>query len=346
MLRTILILCAFAIGLGACQKTVPEYRATVYVFGTLVEIILRDVEEDEAKKMVASLQEDFQRLHKDWHAWKPGELSRLNATFAQGGTQKVSDLLLPAIIKAKEFEEMSDGYFNPAIGNIIAAWGFHSDELPKGSMPPLDKIKDMAAAHPSMKDVVIEGHMVHSTNPMVSLDFGGFGKGLALDMAEEKLKKMGVKHAVLNAGGDINTVGDHGDRPWVMAIRHPFVKWDVITSVELAPDEELYTSGNYERFREHDGIQYSHIINPATGMPVNHIVSASVIDTNGALADAAATALTVAGADDWHRIAKRMGLKYVLLIDEKGTFYANPAMKDRLKIPEGLNPTFVVSAPL
>lgn len=259
---------------------------------------------------------------------------------------EVSDLVLLGLEKAKEFEKISDGYFNPAIGEMIAAWGFHQDELPKGLKPPLDKIKALAAKHPSMKDVVIRDHLVYATNPTVSFDFGGFGKGLALDLAEEKLKEMGVEHAVLNAGGDINTLGDHGDRPWVMAIRHPFVKWDVIASVELKPDEELYTSGNYERFLEHEGLQYSHILTPKTGMPVDHIVSASVIHDNGALADAAATALSVAGPDDWYRIAKKMGLKYVLLIDENGTFYTNPAMKVRVRISDKVTPKFVVSDPL
>jgi FAD:protein FMN transferase len=340
--KTISFLFVF-IFLSACQRVVPEYRATVYVFGTLVEIILRDVDDAKAKKIVASLQEDFQVLHKEWHAWRPGELDRLNKSFAKGESQRVSELLLPAIEKAKLFEELSDGYFNPAIGRILSAWGFQSDVMPKGKIPPLDEIRALAALKPSMKDVIIDGNLVSSKNPAVSLDFGGFGKGYALDLAEEKLQKLGVHNAVLNAGGDINTMGTHGDRPWIMAIRHPFVKWDVIASVELEPGEELYTSGNYERFIEHDGIHYAHILTPETGMPVNHIVSASVIHDNGALADAAATALTVAGPKDWYRIAKKMGVKYVLLIDEKGVFYVNPAMKNRLILPENITPTFVIS---
>ncbi|NVK18809.1 MAG: FAD:protein FMN transferase [Methylocystaceae bacterium] len=344
MLRTLLILCLLCF--TACEQKIPEYKSTLYVFGTLVEVTLRDVEEEKAKSILSELQQDFQKLHKVWHAWKPGELSRLNEEIRKGEAIEVSDLVVLGLKKAKHFEKISDGYFNPAIGQMIAAWGFHQDELPKGLKPPLDKIKALAAQKPSMNDVEIKDHLVSSTNPTVSFDFGGFGKGLALDLAEEKLKEMGVEHAVLNAGGDINTLGDHGDRPWVMAIRHPFVKWDVIASVELQPDEELYTSGNYERFLEHEGLQYSHILTPSTGMPVNHIVSASVIHENGALADAAATALSVAGPKDWYRIAKKMGLKYVLLIDENGTFYTNPAMKERVRISEKIKPQFVVSDPL
>ncbi len=342
------VICSLVLiaGLSACQDDVPEYRSTIYVFGTLVEVILRDVEETKAKQIMAVLQEDFQRLHKDWNAWKPGELSNLNKAISTGNSLEVSETLLPALYQAKKFEKISDGYFNPAIGKIIAAWGFHSDELPKGKLPSFDLIKDLVRHKPSMADIHIAANRVSSSNSYVSLDFGGFGKGFALDLAEDTLRKLGVKHAVLNAGGDINTLGDHGERPWIMAIRHPFVKWDVIASVALKPDEDLYTSGNYERFREYEGIKYAHILNPYNGMPVNHIVSASVIDHNGALADAAATALTVAGPKDWYRIARKMGLKYVLLIDEKGTFYLNPAMKERLRIPENITPDFVVSAPL
>ncbi|MCW9033399.1 MAG: FAD:protein FMN transferase [Rhodospirillales bacterium] len=339
----------FALGLfvfiSGCGEKPQEHKETVYVFGTLVEFVIRGVEKEVAQKAITEIDQEFQHMHKDWHAWKPGELTNLNQALARGEAMAVSPFLLPLIVQAKEHYRISDGLFNPAIGALISAWGFHRDELPKGSLPPLDKIKALATTHPSMDDIQISGNLVSSTNKNVHMDFGGFAKGVALDRAVNRLREMGIKSAVVNAGGDLNTLGSAGDRPWKIGIRHP-VNWGVIASVEMREDENLYTSGNYERYREHEGIKYAHILHPETGMPVNHIVSASVIHKDGGLADAAATALTVAGPENWHRIAKKMGIKFVLLVDEKGTVYLNPAMKDRTIFAKDEPKKLVISDPL
>ena len=337
------LLLAFAVvfGLAACDDPPAPHKETLYVFGTLVEFTLRGVSEEQARAAVAAVEKDFRRMHKDWHAWKPGELTDLNAAFAAGKTREVTPFLLPLIRQAKDYFELSGGLFNPAIGRLIGAWGFHADELPKGSLPPFDEIRTLASQAPSMDDVVIEGDRVSSRNPSVALDFGGFAKGVALDMAVARLREMGVENAIVNAGGDLNTMGSADERPWSVGIRHP-KHWGVIASVDLADDEVLYTSGNYERFREHEGIRYAHILDPRDGMPVTHIVSASVIHTDGGLADAAATALTVAGPGDWETVAQRMNVRYVLLVDDEGTVYTTPAMKKRVRFEPGEPKSLVI----
>ncbi len=217
--------------------------------------------------------------------------------------------------------------------------------MPKGSLPSFDAVRKLAAAAPTMADLEISGTRVTSRNPAVQLDFGAFAKGLALDRAIESLREAGIRHAIVNAGGDLNTMGSAGERPWRIGIRHP-VGWGLIGSADLREGEHMYTSGNYERFREHEGIRYAHIIDPRDGMPVKHIVSATVIHTDGALADAAATALTVAGPKDWHRVAKGMGVKFALLVDEEGTVHLNPAMAERVIFEPGQPKKMVKSPPL
>ncbi|MBN2751549.1 MAG: FAD:protein FMN transferase [Rhodospirillaceae bacterium] len=321
-----------------------EYKSSEYVFGTLVDITVRGVSEKTARNAVTEVSEGFRRMHTDWHAWKPGgELMTVNAACKTGKPVTVSDFVLPLIIDAKDYYAKSDGLFNAAVGEIVGAWGFHADEPPKGRKPPFDTIRALAAAHPSMDDVVINGHTVTCTNPAVGLDFGGFAKGSAVDWALATLRTKGITNAVISAGGNVGAMGSHGDRPWRIGIRHP-KKWGVIASVDLTPDENVYTSGNYERFREWEGVRYSHIIDPRTGMPVDHILSTTVIAEDGALADAAATGLTVAGTTDWPRIAKRMGVDRVLMVDDTGTLYASPAMAKRLIFPDGPKPNVVIRA--
>jgi len=329
-IQTFLRLPAFVLALASCgQDAVVDHTSTLFIFGTKVEITVRGEDAKKAEEATARLDKEFQRMHKDWHAWKPGELSDLNAAIAAGRSMTVTPFLKPLLVQAKTFEALSDGLFNPAIGALIGAWGFHADERPKGGLPDFAVIRALAAKQASMKDLHIDGNVVSSSNPTVQLDFGGFAKGVALDRAEQTLKSMGIKSALINAGGDINTLNGPDAKPWQVGIRDP-KSWGVIATLNLKSGEDVYTSGNYERFREVDGVRYAHIIDPRTGMPVDHIVSATVIGRNGALADAAATALSVAGPKDWYRIAKKMGIKFAVLVDDVGTVYLNPAMKARI----------------
>ncbi len=346
MMKLIVAILSFLVLLSACDKNQDmSYEEEAYVFGTLVKFSIKDVPEETAKKAVRQAGQEFQRMHDEWNAWKMGEVTTINAAIARGDSSDVSEFVRPVILQSKEFYQLSDGLFNPAIGGLIEAWGFHNDELPVGTVPAFDEIRGLAALAPSMDDVHLDGNVLNSTNKTVQFDFGGFGKGVALDRAEEIFVEYGIENAIINAGGDLNTMGMPGDRPWKVGIRHP-VHWGAIASVELRAGEELYTSGNYERFIESEGIRYAHIIDPRDGMPVEHIVSASVIHDNGALADAAATALTIAGPNDWHRIARNMGVKFVMLVDDSGKIYVNPAMLERIKFESDEKFEVVISAPL
>ena len=99
-------------------------------------------------------------------------------------------------------------------------------------------------------------------------------------------------------------------------------------------DEALFTSGNYARFRQDEQERYPHILDPRNGWPVRDVASATVISGNGALADAAATALIVAGLDEWMAVARSLGLIQVLIIDDAGRVYLTPEMEARVRLDE------------
>jgi thiamine biosynthesis lipoprotein len=321
--------------LSGCTAPPADYHQSLFIFGTLVDITVHDSPEQQAEAAVAAVDDDFQRMHREWHAWKPGgELVALNRRLASGETTPVSDFLLPLLRQARTLSIQSDGLFNPAIGRLIALWGFHSDEPPPGPPPPNAEIERLLAGKPDMQAVVIEGNQVSSDNPLVQLDLGGFAKGYALNQAIARLRSLGVGNAIVNAGGDLCVSGRHGDRPWQVGIRHPQGE-GVIAALAVADGECVLTSGNYERYREYEHVRYAHILDPRSGWPVRHVASATVIHADGGVADAAATALTVAGPEDWQRIARGMGLRYVMLVDERGTVYMSPAMAERVRFAEG-----------
>ena len=135
---------------------------------------------------------------------------------------------------------------------------------------------------------------------------------------------MGIDNAIVNAGGDLRAMGTHGDRPWRVAVRKP--GGGMVGSVQVRGDEAIFTSGNYERFRQDQTQRYPHILDPATGWPASDIASVTIITDEGILADAAATALVVAGLDEWADVARALKLQQVAIVDEDGAVFMTVEM--------------------
>jgi len=229
-----------------------------------------------------------------------------------------------------ELSTQSEGMFNPAIGKIINLWDFALDELPKGPPPEDALIQKVLKQNPQMVDLKIEPLSLTTNNKSIALDFGAYAKGYGVDKAIEYLKSVGVNNAIINAGGDLRAIGSKGSKPWSIGIRHPREP-GVIAGIEIQNDESVFTSGDYERFYDYQGKRYHHIIDPRTGYPADETTSVTILHKNAAIADAAATALFVAGPDHWQRIAKKMSIDKVMLIDKAGKVYLTRKMEKRLK---------------
>ena len=320
---------------AACAKSPEVHQAQFFVFGTVLDVSLQGVDDATARRAFAQLQQDFQYMHRDWHAWEPGRLTGINEAFAAGRPAAADESIVDLVRRSQQIESASGGRFNPAIGALIRLWGFHTSEFPiEGPPPDPESIRRLVEQHPSTADIRIDGLTLVSENPAVQLDFGGIAKGYAIDRACDRLREMGVHDAIVNAGGDLRAFGNHGDRPWRIAIRNP--GGGIIGSLETGADEAVFTSGNYERFRQDGKRRYPHILDPRTGWPVDGLSSATVIADEGALADAAATALIVAGTADWAGVAAALGLDLVLLADDSGRVYLTPAMRQRVELAEGI----------
>jgi len=338
----------------ACTPQNPyqdrKQQQQFYVFGTLVAITLWDVPEQQATQAFTEIMHSLQALHKKWHAWDDGsQVVALNQAIAQGQAYTVEDeVLLDIIQRAQDLAKQSDYLFEPAIGQLIALWGFHQDEPQLAEPPATAEIEKLLAAKPSIADLAIDGNLITSSNPAVQLDFGAYAKGYAVDLMVEKLKALGIENAIVNAGGNLKVLGTAGERPWMIGIRHPFPteKKSVLAAIAVENEVSVVTSGDYERYFEFDGKHYSHVIHPQTGYPTTNIRSVTVVDDSAAFADAAATALMVAGLDKWYEIAKKMGVRYVLIVDDKGKVYLNPAMIDLAKFQKRDLPDSAISQPL
>jgi thiamine biosynthesis lipoprotein len=285
----------------------------------------------------------YQRQHQDWHAWQRGHLRELNEAIAQNQPIRTDPSVLELIQLGQHLERISHGMFNPAIGNLLNIWGFQKDETAQGPPPSAEAINSWLSLSPSTLDLELDGLEVRSDNAAVRLDFGGFAKGYSVGKAVQLLEDKGIHNLIVNAGGDLCIRGKRGRRPWRIGIRDPRGS-GVLASIELQGAACVFTSGDYQRYFEFDGKRYHHIIDPGTGYPAQQTRSVSVIADDPMLADAAATALFVAGPGRWKKIAMSMGVDEVLLLDDADTAYVTPGLARRLTYVQ--RPATVTVAPL
>lgn len=335
-MRIIFMLLAFFLnGCSPFDNDTPKlYQSQLLALGTVVNISLWNVEKTLASQAVHAIDARLHEIHHNWHSWQPGRLTDINKALANGQSIELTTTEMSLLQQATQLATLSQHLFNPAIGRMIQRWGFHQDD-PSGPPPTPADIQSLLHENPRMTDLNFSGHQLRSTNKTVQLDVGAFAKGYAIDEAIKVLHQLGIQHAIINAGGDLRVIGRRGDRAWRIGIRHPNQP-GVIASVEIQGDESVFTSGNYERYYEFEGQRYHHIIDPRTGYPGHNTLAVTVIHPNAATADAAATALLIAGPQQWRHIARQMGIEQVMLIDKQLVVHMTPIMAQRIQLQQQL----------
>jgi len=344
-LKQFLVLLSLFSVISGCQQQNREHHDNFLVFGTIINVTLLDVDDKTAEEAFRYIRNDLKVMHRVWHVWEPGSLMRMNQLLEYTSKFSAAPSVLELIHVAKDLAIKSQHLFNPAIGKLIALWGFHSNKQ-AGILPSDQAIKELVKQNPTLEDITIKGIRMSNNNAAVKIDLGGIAKGFAIDRLLNYLKQRGIHNALINTGGDLKVIGRHNNRPWRIAIRDPRFKYQdqhtnknlsVIALLDLNDNEAAFTSGDYERYFKNNKNQdkhLHHIIDPRTGYPATGTQSVTVLHQNAATADAAATALFIAGPKQWVEIAKAMGIKYVLLIDENGKLHISAAMKKRLQLKQ------------
>lgn len=337
-MRQLLSLLVAAWLLAGCGPAEP-WRQESYVFGTRVELTIAGVPEAQARAAGNRVLQEFDRLHRSYHAWQPSELSALNEAIAAGRSHEVTAEFAAYIGEAQAVAAVGEHLFDPGIGRLIALWGFHTDEI-QARLPDADAVKALLAQHPSIADLRVDGRRVSSRNKSVALDFGGYLKGVALDRAAASLKQDAIGNALINIGGNVMALGsrDGAGTPWRIGIQHPRpqgVGGAPLATLELRDGEAIGTSGDYHRYFEVAGRRYCHLLDPRTGLPAQGTQAVTVLIAPGPAAgmrsDALSKPIFIAGAE-WRAMAQRLGVAAVLKVGADGTASATPAMQARIKI--------------
>ncbi|MCP1728405.1 thiamine biosynthesis lipoprotein [Natronospira proteinivora] len=313
----------------ACEPAAEPEHSHFYAMGTRIELTVQG-DADAARQSLAPRFETWQQR---WDAWGSGELGELNEALAGSGQVTVPDTLAPVLDKAFELGRDSQGYFHPGLGNLVEAWGFHRQPRPDASPPPTEtELSTLLAALPTMEELRLEGNRLHVPRPGLRLDLGGLIKGVTLDQLKQLLPEKGITSGIINLGGDVLVLGEAGQRPWRIGIIDPRGE-QVLAGLEVADGECLLTSGDYERDFEYGGERFHHLLHPEYGRPARGTASATVVARDCARADAAATALFVAGPEHWPAIAARMQVRQVMIVTHEGQVEVTPELAPRLDFP-------------
>ena len=199
---------------------------------------------------------------------------------------------------AQEASRLSDGYFDPTISPIVAAWGFSYKSGDSLTPQLIDSLRQLV----DYRNIRIENGKVVKENPAMTLDFNAIAQGYTSDLIARFLESRGVKIFLVDTGGEIMARGEKPDgKPWIVGIERPAENMDseriVQTRIALR-DKGLVTSGSTRKYVERNGKRYSHCINPKTGYPVEHqLLSVTVMAENSVWADALASICMVMGKE-------------------------------------------------
>ena len=313
---------------AGCRNQTPVVTARFTAFDTLIDVSIVGVAKDDADRAVRLLEEDFTFMDRAWHAWDPGPLGRVNQLLPTGKPFVAPPSIMPLVKISQELYEHSGGLFNPAIGHLNALWGFRGEGSSARQPPDPREISELVATNPGMDDVHVDGIRMRCDNPAVNLDFSGITKGRGIDLAVGHLRDLGVRHAMVSAGGVARVIGERSGQPWRVIVRRPSGS-GVLAVLQLRGDESIATVADYDRSFVFQGKTYHLPLDPRTGYPASGARSVSVVHSDAVTAEGAAAALFVGGSDGWFETAQRLGVRYVLMVDAAGAMVMNPAMAKR-----------------
>ena len=297
------------------------------------------------KKSVAPaahlVQQSFRDINKMCNRFDPeSELSRLNAT-AYREPFACSAELWAILMKAKKMYELSDGGFDVTVTPFIELWRAKG----RKSVPAPEELA-AAKKRVGLDKILFDekAKTVRFTVEGMSVDLGGIAKGAALDLCAERAEKtrlVGTENAkdvpfmkvaeawylkklvtlnrgYINAGGNVIVLSEPPPEKefYSIGVRNP-AGGPPCAYVDIL-DACVSTSGNYERFVEFDGKRYGHILDPRTGMPVENMISVSVVAESGIDADALSTAIYVRGIDFAEKMKSQYpGLRVLIFYTDK-----------------------------
>lgn len=255
-----------------------------------------------------------------------GDINRLNEAAGKNAVV-LSPETINLLATAKEYAQMSGGAFDVTIGPLVKAWGVFTDN-PR--VPPIEEIQRLKKLTDYKKLMIDAVNLTAKLEiPGQIVDVGGIAKGYAGDEVIKIYKKLGIKSAYVNLGGNVVVLGTKSDgKPWRIGIQNPRAENGIYLGIVNVMDKAVVTSGDYERFFEKDGVRYHHILDPKTGYPSDSgLISATIVTDVSMDADALSTSVFVLGLEKGMALIESLKGVEAILVTEDKEVYATEGIK-------------------
>ncbi|HEX7640184.1 MAG TPA: FAD:protein FMN transferase [Burkholderiaceae bacterium] len=260
-----------------------------------------------AARAAESAAAEVARIERKYSRYRPDSiLSRINAAAGSAAPVPIDEETAQLLRFAAQLHDASEGLFDISSGVLRRAWDFRA-----GRLPTPDAVRAVLPLVGWQRVRLADGHVALPEAGM-EIDLGGIGKEYAADRAATVLREAGFDHGYVNLGGDIRLLGPMRDgRPWLLGIAHPR-RPGALAAELLLSDGALATSGDYERYIDHGGRRYCHILDPFTGWPAQGWQSVSVVAPACVAAGALATIAMLLGSGG-PAFLRAQGVSHVLV---------------------------------
>ncbi|MCU7922791.1 MAG: FAD:protein FMN transferase [Candidatus Thiodiazotropha sp. (ex Dulcina madagascariensis)] len=283
------------------------------IMGTRIRAEVWHADEAQGQAAIASVMQEFRRLDRKLSPYiETSEIALVNRT-AAAEPVPISAEFYRLLETSLGYSTLTQGAFDISFASIG-----HRYDYRKGIRPSSEQV-ELAISLIDYRHIrlVPDENAVSFKHAGVRIDLGGIAKGYAVDRGIALLEKRGIRHALISAGGDSRLLGDHKGRPWHIGIQAPRDKQAMAAVLPLA-DSAVSTSGDYERYFEHDGIRYHHIISPDTGRSADSLQSVTIIGPDATQTDALSTSIFVLGAEAGMALINRLEGFEAVIIDNQG----------------------------
>lgn len=311
---------------SVCAQGGWMQRAQV-VMGRSVTVQVWADDRSRGAAAMAAVMAEMQRIARVCDPQRPAsELAMLNAAATQQPVP-VSDELFQLLARAHAFARFSDGAFDPTCGALTLAFEGSAGE--PADEPGLARAVQAVGWRHLLLDPA--NRSVRLARAGVRLDLTGFAKAYAIDRCVALLRRQGIQHALVSAGGDTRLIGDRRGSPWTIALRDPDDADRVLAQLPL---HDLAVSTAVGSRRGHR--PRAPVIDPRSGLPPTGLRSATVIAPEGITANALAKAALVLGVECALQLVDAEGAVDAVLVDAEGRLHVSAGLQNlRQAIPAG-----------
>lgn len=324
-----MLIVLLSISISACFPSNDSAKKEILLqgrtMGTTYNIkVVATPEHIESLKLHDKIETVLKQVNQEMSTYIPNsEISLFNQSNS-GEIFDISNGFARVLKESIRLGELSNGKLDITVGPLVNLWGFGPEQRPE--KVPSEKVLTNALARIGLKNLHLDGNQLSKDIPDLYIDLSTTAKGYGVDMVAELIEANGIVNYLVEIGGEMRLKGfKHTGELWAIAIEKPILdpsgEQRAVHQVIIPKDNAVATSGDYRIYFEADGQRFSHIIDPATGRPINHnLVSVTVIHPSSMTADGLSTTLMVMGVEQGMKFAVKNNLAALFISKSEDGF--------------------------